>query len=315
METKRLFAVIVVLLGLATVPAYSQFPAPGNESTGSFGSFKILVEPGLAHLFTGCPGWDATNHILSSPLLYDPVTSISVSAATTEGTPHPHLRSPFPDPPATTREVHTQVHTMNLATYPPYPPAPNSVFVRAGTAASSAPPSPGEVESESPSGNPANDFPARSFFDVFVQITLPACGTGGFTGATLYNRHNEPLIVQASGLTALPPTVVYEHNASSEVPILFYSAGRGWKKDEFLGCIILAGHMVGVGGTPVAGGPGKGGPGKGEGKGLEKAPPGQAERGKEELEKHREAFEARMREAERGMPHNCKAERGPVKAQ
>jgi hypothetical protein len=170
--------------------------------------------------------------------------------------------------------------------------------VRAGASASSTPPSPGEVESESASGNPTNDFPARSFFDVYVQITLPACGTGGFTGATLFNRHNQPLIVQASNLTALPPTVVYEHNASSEVPILFATAGRQWKREELLGCIILAGHQVGVAGTPEGG--------KGGGKGGKREAVGEVRRGGEEFEKHKEAFEAHMREAERHMPHECR---------
>jgi len=307
MNMKRLLATaisLVSLVGLAAMPAYCQFPGPGPETTASFGSFKVLVDPGLAHLFTGCPGWDPASRILSSPLLYDPSTVIQVNAATTESAPHPPLTSPFPAPPGTTREVLTQIQTLNLATYPPVPPA-NSVHVRAGSAASSAPASRGEVESESASGTPANDFPARSFFDVYVQITLPACGTGGFTGATLYNRDHKPLIVSASGLTSLPPTVVYEHNASSEVPILFSTPGNGWRKDEFLGCIILAGHMVGVAGTPQGGGKG-GGRGKGAKKGLERMeriPPGQAQ---EALEKHREAFERHMKDAEGHMPHSCK---------
>ena len=46
--------------------------------------------------------------------------------------------------------------------------------------------SPGEVESHSgPNGAPANDLPASSFFDIFVQVDIPACG--GFPGATVYN--------------------------------------------------------------------------------------------------------------------------------
>jgi len=164
----------------------------------------------------------------------------------------------------------------------------------------STPPSAGEVRPHD-----GSDFPATSFFDVYVQITLPACGTGGFTGATLHNRHNQALIVSASGLTALPPTVVYEHNASSEVPILFSTAGKEWKQDQFLGCIILAGHMVGAAGTPEGGGKG-GGRGKGAKKGLERMeriPPGQAQAA---LEHNRHAFEAHMKEAEGHMPHSCK---------
>lgn len=308
METKRLFAVIVVLLGLATVPAYSQFPPPaaGNESTPSFGGFKILVDPHAASHFTGCPAniWDG--HYLSSPTLYDPATIIGVSAVTT-GTSATVGAPPAPPTPPTTTvgdtsfvhppagfsgpgpRIYTQIRSLNLNTYSGTPPVTVSL--------APTPPSAGEVR---PAGATAN-----SFFEVYVHITIPSC----LPGATLYNKTHEPLIVEASGLTSLPPSVVYNHMVSSEVPI-YIRVGR---KEEFVGCIVLAAHEVGVAGTPQGGGGGKGGPGKG--KGPQKEMPAQSERGREELEKQKAAFEAHMKEAERGMPHNCKVREGAVKAQ
>ena len=45
-----------------------------------------------------------------------------------------------------------------------------------------------------------------------------------------------------------PPRVVYLHDASSIVPILFlYDNGSVWNKDDVLGYFVLAGHGVGYG--------------------------------------------------------------------
>jgi hypothetical protein len=146
---------------------------------------------------------------------------------------------------AGTREVHTEVRSLKLARGP--------VAVRAGiwynnAAATSSPPariSPGEVESHSgPGGAAANDFPASSFFDVFVRVDVPACGTGGFPGATLYN--SSPLLVKNFNLTQFPPRVVYLHDSSTIVPILFLNANPpAWNADDILGYFVLAGHGVG----------------------------------------------------------------------
>ncbi len=103
--------------------------------------------------------------------------------------------------------------------------------------------SPGEVESHSgPGGAAANDLPASSFFDIFVQVDIPACG--GFPGATVYNT--VPLIVKNPNLTALPPRVVYLHDTSTVVPILFLNANSPkWNAGDILGYFVLAGHGVG----------------------------------------------------------------------
>src|SRR5215469_6609652 len=209
MNLKHAFLLVAVsLVTLASVPAYSQYPpAPVNDNTASFGSFQILVNPKFVAQFAGCPtaNWNLATRIFSSPLLYDPTTVIGVSGVTTEGHPEevngvpvgiPNVtisdkmfeRPPgFPEPPNGTREVHTQIRSLNLNTYGPGPAV--HVSVKPPT---NKPYSAGEVEPES-----ASDFPARSFFNVFVQIQLTC---GGYHNLILHNE--KPLFVTASGLAA-----------------------------------------------------------------------------------------------------------------
>ncbi len=262
MRMKHMFAFVAVVL-LAAAPALAQFPnAAGNETTQSFGQFQILVEPSFAPLFAGCPGWDPATRVLTSPLLYDPGTVIGVSAAFKESGPgaveaHPpgidvgvpptkiwdNMMSPpggFPAPANGTREIHTQVRSLNMTG--------GGVTVSLAPGTISA----GEVDSHSNSGNPANDFPARSFFDVYVQIGLPHCGGLPAGTTNVINRHSQPLKVEADGLTSLPPVVVYMHDTTTTVPIVFAADnGKVWKRDEPLGCLVLAGHGVGVQNTPA----------------------------------------------------------------
>jgi len=266
---KRVLAVFCTILTLAVVPAFAQFPAQGDDPTTSLGSFKIQISSNFTRLFTGCPGFDATSGILTSPTLYDPATLVGRSnvirdgdandtngvAVGTAGTIVAENQL-FPPPgfPCAgvagcasgpgTREVHTEVRSLKMTSGP--------VAVRAGVwynnPTTATPPtriSPGEVESQSgPGGAPANDFPASSFFDVFVRVDVPACGTGGFPGATLYN--SAPLIVKNLNLTAFPPRVVYLHDTSTAVPILFLNANPPlWNADDILGYFVLAGHGIG----------------------------------------------------------------------
>src|SRR5437016_1189070 len=267
---KRVLVVFCTILTLAVVPAFAQFPAQGDDLTTSLGSFKIQISNNFAGLFAGCPGFDSTTNILKSPTLYDPATLVGRSntirdgdandtngvAVGTAGTivAENQLFPPpgFPCAGVTTgcasgpgtREVHTEVRSLKMTSGP--------VAVRAGVwynnPTTATPPtriSPGEVESHSgPGGAPANDFPASSFFDVFVRVDVPACGTGGFPGATLYN--SAPLIVKNPNLTAFPPRVVYLHDTSTAVPILFLNANPPlWNADDILGYFVLAGHGIG----------------------------------------------------------------------
>jgi hypothetical protein len=113
------------------------------------------------------------------------------------------------------------------------------VHVRAGTAAPSRPISPGEVESHSTSGLAADDWPAESFFDVFVEIDLPVLGA--FPGGTLYNP--TALLVHNAKLVSFPPKVVYIHENHSAVPVVFKTTNPGfWQAGDLFGYLVLAGH-------------------------------------------------------------------------
>jgi hypothetical protein len=267
---RSMFAVVAVMLVLAAIPACAQqFPALGDDNTSSLGSFKIQVTNQFAGMFAGCPGFN--NPILTSPTMYDPATKVGRSdalldgsAADTNGVPvgtagtivsEGMLSAPpgYPCAGATgacasganTREIHTEVRSLKMVNL-----GGGSPVVRAGVWYDNPnmqnPPSkvsPGEVESHSgPNGAPANDLPGSSFFDIFVRVDMPACG--GFPGATVYN--SVPLIVKNPNLTALPPRVVYLHDTSSVVPILFLNANPGkWNAGDILGYFVLAGHGIG----------------------------------------------------------------------
>ena len=267
---KHVTAVTLALLLLVALPAFAQFPGQGDDATTSLGSFQIQITNNFAPMFAGCAGYDATSQILKSPTLFDPGTIVGRSnvindgdnndvngiAVGTAGTPvSENMLFPPPGFPcagatgacasgAGTREVHTEVRSLKMTSGP--------VAVRAGvwynSATMTGPPtrvSPGEVESHSgPGGAAANDFPASSFFDVFVQVDMPACGTGGFPGATLYNT--SPLIVKNPNITQFPPKIVYLHDTSTVVPILFLNANPPkWNAGDILGYFVLAGHGIG----------------------------------------------------------------------
>ena len=254
MVAKRLLLRAAFVL-LAAASTYAQFPtAPGNEHTKSYGVFKIKVNPAFVGLFTGCPGF--ASGIFTSPTLYDPHTEIGVSGvvppaaypgaqvgvnnATTGPsiTVDPGAYDPPLHPDPSHKRVITHMRTLHMTkagtpiTVDISPWNPSSGTTR---------PSVGAVTSTG-----TTDFPADSFFQMFVQITLPPCG--GLPGPVkLHNRSpREPLVVKASlpAGSHLPPTgIVYVHDETNVVPIRFLEdGGSRWKKDDVLGCIVFAGH-------------------------------------------------------------------------
>jgi len=234
-----------------------------------------------------CPLFDPATNILSSPSLFDPGTIIGRSMTIPDGS---NANPPFPNGPPSdvggapvgtagtivnenmlipspdfscggltscssgpgTADVLTEVRSLHMTG--------SGAAVRAGIwynspNGTSTPPgkiSPGKVESQSgPNGAPQNNFPASSFFDVFVQVDIPACGgfPGAFSGATFYNLM--PLVVKNNQLTSFPPKLVYLHDATSIVPILFIKDDTAvparWHRNDILGYFLLVGHGVGFG--------------------------------------------------------------------
>lgn len=267
MKTKIWFSIVLVVACLGALPLWAQsFPPRGDDHVSSFGQFWILIDPPYQPLFAGCPAYNAATHVLQSPLLYDSGTAvIGRSGPIKEGSPQDNGGVPVGSagtivrdagmvvPPSFTPiapgsdEVHTELRYLNMQSWPLVPPLAR---VRAGmcyngTACSSPPPpnriSRGEVVSNhTPAGIPP-DFPARSYFNVFAQIDIPACG--GFPGTTVFNQN--PLLVHTASISGFPPSgVVYMHDASSAVGVKFLNSGAKWKKNQRLGCVILAGHGI-----------------------------------------------------------------------
>jgi hypothetical protein len=97
----------------------------------------------------------------------------------------------------------------------------------------------------------SGDFPAQSFFDVFVEVTLPpvpyTISDSDFPagGAVVYNDASDPLLIENLSLTELPPTVTYVHGQSTAVPIRFRDGNPPyWAAGDVLGYLTLAGHGV-----------------------------------------------------------------------
>jgi hypothetical protein len=100
-----------------------------------------------------------------------------------------------------------------------------------------------------------DDFSAQSFFDIFVQVTLPGMpGTasytdfplvGGVPEAVLYNDASDPLLIENLDVSNLPPTVTYVHGHTTAEPVKFLTSNPPyWSADEVLGYLTLAGHGV-----------------------------------------------------------------------
>jgi hypothetical protein len=241
--------------GLTVASNSMIFANRGNDVTTSLGTFRLAVNPAFQPYMTGYPGWDSTTKRLTSPLLFDPSTTIGRSSPLTNGSSadttgvqvglpgstivassNLTLIPPMFNGPNGTREVHTEIRSLNLAA--------SGAAVRAGTAATGIPKSFGEVQSLSGnSGDPYWDFPAKSFFDIFVDVDIPAGGS--FPGATVSN--SVPLIVQQNNLTAFPPKVIYVHGNSTAVPVLFTTdvPSIGAHAGDTFGILLLAGHGIG----------------------------------------------------------------------
>ena len=260
------------------------FPAQGDDTTYSMGVFRIVVDPIFRTLLepggpnVTYPGYSLADFKVTSPLCID--------SATTIGRSGPSIRPRiFPTPiglgswdsvsgygayPATpftwlfpmpnTAEVLTEIKSFVLSSAsssagqrecppdPRVPPVPiNWPMVKSGTFAGVMPRSLGMVHENMPNGVGASDFPAHSFFDIFVEVSLPPIpGTKSGTlfpagGALLTN--GTPLIITNLALDNFPPTVVYIHGETTAVPLKFKQPNPPyWAAGEVFGWLVLAGH-------------------------------------------------------------------------
>jgi hypothetical protein len=215
-----------------------------NDTTTSLGKFIIAIAPPFQAALVGNPNYNATSHLFTSPLLFDPATIIGRSLPFMDGLggdigpaligaaggavpPILRIGDPALVPagfPTGNREIHTAVLDLNLVG--------GGFAVRAGASAQGAPNSLGEVEAIG-----GTDFPAKSFFDIFVDVDIPGLGTVANTAA---------LLVQADlpdSANPLPPKVIYVHGVTSQVPVIIQ--GTGPFAGDTLGNLILAGHGIG----------------------------------------------------------------------
>ena len=271
MKRRRSFLPILglAIVGVSTATAVqAQFPGRGDDVTPSLGQFNVVVDPHYEEAVRNIPAYapylsNKGGHLnFTSPILFDPTTTIgrsdplsSGSAADTAGVPAGEMtsrllqdnqfpvRPSFAEGPDGTREVHTFIESIHLT---------GSGFeVRAGNQAPLRPLSAGEVESLSGnSGDPTQDFPANSFFDVFVQVEVP--GPAGPPNIELVNV--DPLLVESESITSFPPKVLYVHGNSSAVPLYFYTdiPVLGVHRGDLFGQLTLAGHGVGFRESDVA---------------------------------------------------------------
>lgn len=183
------------------------------------------------------------------------------------------IPSAFGSAPSGIDEIFTQIEQMNLTGYvalsnspcgDPRVPTVRSqtmgqlVSVKAGPQIPGIGPtlpmnrrSLGMVQQITP-GSPIDpDFPARSFFNIYVEVSLPRVpGTVAnydfpVAGALLYNDAANPLLIENPSITALPPVATYIHGQTTAVPIRFKNANPPyWAADDVLGYLTLAGHGV-----------------------------------------------------------------------
>jgi hypothetical protein len=236
------------------------------EQSPSFACFRIVVDPLFSYLVSdpdgsgpmiAYPGWNGST--LTSPGLSDPSTIIGESKgfnAPPLPTDYPvdiggslppslgdyQMPSPFaglypdntwPYPvggPFRTMLTELQKLTLsggptNCANTPLLPVGIGQIEVKAGFW-NSLRRSVGMVQSQFLGFDYDTLHPARSFFDVFVEVKLPlvpnseSASAFPSTGAVLYN--DVPLYVRNETVTELPPIVGYYHDpATMAVPLKF----------------------------------------------------------------------------------------------
>ena len=265
--TTRVFLVAAALgvAGLAALPAradYTSFPAQGDYgSSGTWGdtlwSFQIAINPAYQPYFASVyndglfPGSSYANGILTSPLLQDsssPIqigasspfvgsagpTGVAVGGANPINVKDSALTAPVGWTDTGGRKIYTRINGINATD------TGNRFSLLVGSAASDQPASVGEVQSLSGTQNPANDFPAQSFFDIFCDVTIPTAGTF-YNSAPAITSYNTPLTGTAS--TGYGPYAVqlFGHTSISTVTVYARTdnSNAGWSAGDAIGTLQL----------------------------------------------------------------------------
>jgi hypothetical protein len=272
------------LVEYSTSPAYPAYPGyntPGDPSAASMSSPPYtLTSPLLFDSGTSIAESAGYTHpLIGTMAVGNPsLGNIGYSDFSCGGIPISWLVPPPPPPGNVYRELETEIDNFELvggfctSTDPRIASLPTNIFsypaVKAGPAPGVSPavpgvllPSLGLVQSMNygPTASiPAFDFPARSFFDIHVEVYLPAVPSTlsasafppapGYPlgAAVLYNDCSHPLVVTNLGLTSLPPEAIYTHGASlTAIPMKFkYANSPYWNADDIFGYLVLAGHGV-----------------------------------------------------------------------
>jgi len=148
--------------------------------------------------------------------------------------------NPFIEGPAGTREIHTQIVGFNMNHWSGQKNCDNKSSANAVRAGGTIPRSIGEVEVKN---GVTGEFPAESFFDIFVEVDLD-WNLDNTKDITLINK--SPLVIQNGNLMKLPPNVIYNHGGSDNAPAV-YNKDTG----EPFGWVTLAGHGIGYDCTKV----------------------------------------------------------------
>jgi hypothetical protein len=223
----------------------AQFPALGDDTVSSLGVVEIVVNPVFQPYATNLPGWNPVTQRLWTPVLVDPANVIGRSSPLTAGSPADVNGTPVGtagtivsnasfalvpagfQPSAGTREVRTELRALDGSAA--------GVELRAGTNTPGQPPSLGSVNSLSPSGNPATDFPAQGFFDVYGELVLPGIGT--VSNAT-------PVVLVNNSVTGLPGSAVYTQANAQAVPLFFETNNPALNANagDTFGLVLVAGY-------------------------------------------------------------------------
>jgi hypothetical protein len=224
-------AVVIPNAGVDTVFSIGKFQIQFDDGTLFTSGYLIdnATKIGRSDTFSHGDGTDLFDlHDVAHPNGADICTAGTTNTCTAFGAPvvdgdFTKVPAGFQGPAGTT-EVHTAILDLTLKNDPNFP----TIIVSLNPAFRSI----GEVESLN---TPAGEFPAQSFFNVFVNVTVAGIGT-------FYNLGTDPLLIEGTNLLGFPPSVVYLHEKVSPVDLYTDTPGG----PVHVGKLLRAAHGVEV---------------------------------------------------------------------